>query len=262
VLPTTAPTSPLVASDEVYTQAPASSAGTPEPTQSLEEMTPAKNFTIVSRRCRHWMMIPASGFMEAGVPTYRTSCRPEEEEFGMANSKKPKPTGGAPETRKTAANTGATTLSVKNIAGAASGSGQHRAVYNSKLGLKAIPYVFWDDPTKELAVERRWYPFEDKIGGHPERPRRVLDRFSAEVEQEIKTYVDHAIKKSEEAIRMLRCERMRCQADMLVINLKYIERIAKQDEGLEKYDLERRSSRLCYDRTFPDRHYTKRCKDL
>ncbi|KAG0344611.1 hypothetical protein BGZ54_005820, partial [Gamsiella multidivaricata] len=52
--------SPIVASDEVYTQLPVTSAGTPEPTQFLEEMTPAKDFTVVPRRRRHWLMIPAS----------------------------------------------------------------------------------------------------------------------------------------------------------------------------------------------------------
>ncbi|KAI7824872.1 hypothetical protein BC939DRAFT_136956 [Gamsiella multidivaricata] len=61
---------------------------------------------------------------------------------------------------------------------------------------------------------------------------------------------------------MLRCERMRCQADMVVISLKYIERIAKPKEDLDKYELEKRASRLRYGRSFTDRHYAERCIDL
>ncbi|KAG0352913.1 hypothetical protein BGZ54_002515 [Gamsiella multidivaricata] len=76
--------------------------------------------------------------MLSGIQKNPLLHRPDEEELGMANSKKPKPIGGTPETRQTVTNTGATTLSVKNVAEAASGSGQRRAAYNNKLGLKAM----------------------------------------------------------------------------------------------------------------------------
>ncbi|KAI1315835.1 hypothetical protein EDD11_000269, partial [Mortierella claussenii] len=76
--------------------------------------------------------------MLGGIQKNPLHHRPDDEESGMANSKKPKPTGGAPETGQTAAITRATTLSAKSVAGAASGSGQHRPAYNSKLGLKAM----------------------------------------------------------------------------------------------------------------------------
>ncbi|KAI7817190.1 hypothetical protein BC939DRAFT_496854 [Gamsiella multidivaricata] len=98
------------------------------------------------------------------------------------------------------------------------------------------PYVWYDDPTQELNVERVWYSFEDTIGDHPERPQRVLGRFSAEVELKIKAHGGH-----QSELYRAHCHTKR---------------------GSEQVELEERAMRLRCCRNFSDRHYAQCCINL